>query len=190
MIKFSLEGKEYSLPTKWEEVSFKTFIRVNKIQDTNQVLPLPEEMLLTALLEAFCDVPEGSFDEMSYDQLLALSPELNNFQQDLPTTVATTWEIDGQIYSYRRDPYQYKVNEVADIRQIEATKTNNYDWLIKIAAIMIRPANKVISEAGVEHYQLIKRNMVDMAKIEEVVANMKAFEVMTVITFFLNGLRR
>lgn len=189
MISFQIENKEYSLPTKWEEVSFKTFIRVSKIQDANQVIPQPEEMLLTSLLEAFCDVPAGTFDEMSYEQLLALSPELKSFQEELPKTVNTSWEIDGQIYSYNKNPFDYKVGEVADIRQIEATKTNNYDWLIKVAAIMIRPATRCVSDAGTEYYKLVKRNMVDTAKIEEVVANMGAYEVMTVINFFLSGLR-
>ncbi len=150
-------------------------------------------MLITALLEALCNVPQGEFEEMSFGQLVTLSNEIKNFSEDnfkkLPLT-NNVWIIDGVTYTYHKDPNNYSVAEVAAIRQIEAGKKNNYDWLLKIAAIMIRPATLVISEAGVEHYKLIKRSTVDTAKIESVVGNMKAYEVMSIINFFLIGLNR
>lgn len=190
MLQFNHENKEYHLPQDWKEVSFRTFIRVSKIRETNEVIPLPDEMLLTALLEAFCDVPAGEFDDLIYEQLITLSAELQHFNEAPPKTENTIWDIDGTIYSYHKNPYQYTAGEVSDIRQIEAQKGNNYDYLIKIAAIMIRPAVMSISEAGNSYYKLIKRHSADTEQREAVISNMKAYEVMTVIGFFLNGLRR
>lgn len=193
MIQFESNDKKYNLPTGWEEVTLNTFIRFCKIQEAQALIELPEEMLITALLEALCNVPQGEFEEMSFGQLITLSNEVKNFNEEnfkkLPLT-NNVWIIDGVTYTYHKDPNNYSVGEVADIRQIEAAKKNNYDWLLKIAAIVIRPATLVISEAGVEHYKLIKRSAVDTPKLESVVGNMKAYEVMSIINFFLTGLKR
>jgi len=195
MIKFNFEGTDYNMTTNWGELTLGKFIEISKIQQKNTLLPLGEEMLSQQLIEALCGVDYGTFDEMNYGQASEIYPHLvifiesqSEFNNKIATTGADSWDIDGTIYSYRKDPYQYTLGEVSDIKTYTANKTNDWDYIADVASVIIRPATKQVTEAGTEYFKLVKLHPIDLPKNREVVLKFKLTDVTRVVNFFLSGL--
>lgn len=195
MINFNYEGKDYNMTTTWDEMTLRQFIAINKIQEKNQVLPLGEEFLTQQLLEALSDAELGEFDEMPYSQAIELAPYLillnegaNEFNNRDFTFGPDSWIIDGKTYAFHKDPYQYSLGEVADIKTYITNKKNDWDYLADITAVMIRPAIETISEAGVKYYKLTKRTPFDFEPNKQVILDMKLKDITRVVNFFLSGL--
>jgi len=186
MIEFKVEEIKYSMPTSWQEVNMRTFIRFQKIVELNTVLPLGDEVFLQQIFEALCGVDAGVFDDISYATVVMLNPHLEAFNAVFPTSSNTQWVIDGVTYTYHSDPHKYTLSEFGDIKTIQANSKANLEYLADIAAIMIRPAIKCLDEAGNEYYRLTKRSPVSQTTNKQTILNMNCVEVMTVVTFFLN----
>lgn len=196
MITFEYEGKGYRMTEEWEEMTLRQFIRMNKIQESNSILNVGEELLTQQLLECLCDADVGEFDDMSFGIATDLLPHLYKIidkskeynEQDFTSFGTDVWEIDGKEYTYHKDPNLYSLGEVSDIKTYISNKQNEWDYLADIAAVMIRPATKQTTEAGVEYYKLSKRTPFDFEPNKKVVLGMRLKDVTRVLRFFLSGL--
>jgi hypothetical protein len=194
MIEFNYEGRYYKMTTDWSEMTLRQFINLNKIQDKNKVLKMPDEIITLQLIECLSDVGLGGFDEMSYGQLNELAENLAellyqiNTYDPTATKPSSFFVVNGTNYSYRLNSNEYTVGEIADIKTFIQNKTNEWDYIADIAAVMIRPATKQTTEGGKEYWKLIKRNSLDFESNKEVILGMKLSDVLQVVNFFLIGL--
>lgn len=194
MIGFKYEGVDYNMTTSWLDMTMKQFIDINKIQEKQQVLAMSDDILTQQLVEVLSKVDIGSFDDMSYGQLCELAPPLVELMSSLNSlnavniTPPSHFVVGGINYSYKQNSFDYNVGEVSDIKTMITNKKNEWDYLADIAAIMIRPATKEVTEGGTEYWKLIKRNPLDFESNKRVILSMKLVDVIPVINFFLNGL--
>ena len=193
-MRFKFEEVEYQMTNSWTEMTMKQFIDINKIQEKQKVLSLSDDILTQQLVEVLSKVDIGAFDEMSYGQLCELAPPLVELMNSLNSLNAVSiipppyFVVGGINYSYKQNAFDYNVGEVSDIKTLITTKKNEWDYLADIAAVMIRPATKEVTEGGVEYWKLIKRNPLDFESNKRAILSMKLVDVLPVINFFLNGL--
>lgn len=196
MVEFNHEGRYYKLTTDWSEMTLKQFINLNKIQDKNKVLKMPDEIITLQLVECLSDAELGEFDEMSYGQLNELAENLAKLLYQINTYDPTSTKpsaffvVNGTNYSYRLNPNEYTVGEIADIKTFIQNKANEWDYIADIAAVMIRPATKQVTEGNKEYWKLIKRNPLDFENNKQVILGMKLSDVIQVVNFFLSGLMK
>lgn len=193
-MKYNYEGKELNIYDNWDQVSFKNFIRITKLVESNQKKQYGEELLAILLLEALSNVEEGFLLDITWGQLTDLIPYVNNLMDKYSNidveniVIPKSWIIDGIEYSYHISPNDYKAGEVADIKTYIQQQENRVDYLADIAAVMIRPATKVITDAGVEMFKLTKNNPEDHSINKKRILELPFNQVNKVMSFFLFGL--
>lgn len=193
MINFDFEGKEYKMVTEWEEMTMGQFLNVTKIQKKYEVLPIGEELLAQQLIEALSNAQLGEFDEMTIKQLEGLAPEVKNLQDKYDVfsqkegKIPDSWEMDGRIYSYRREPNECTAGEIVDIKTYIGDKQNEFEYMLDVAAVLIRPAELKHTEAGTAYYHLVKRHPMDHERAKGIISNMPFGQVSKVLSFFLYG---
>lgn len=195
MIQFEFQSKEYMMTTTWDEMTLGQFIRVNKIQESHAIVKYVDEILVQYMCEALCNVEIGTFDELNFGQAQALAPyivklveEAENFNKRDFSIGNDYFELDGAIYSYHKDANQYTIGEVSDIKTYISNKKNEWDYLADIATVMIRPATKMISEAGNEYWKLCRMEQSDFEPNRDKIMRLNLKDVTMVLRFFLNGL--
>lgn len=193
MIKFDFEGKEYQMVTDWEEMTMGQFLNVTKIQKKYEVLPVGEELLAQQLIEALSNAELGEFDEMTIKQLESLAPYVKDLESKYETFSKNNqkapdhWEIDGRIFSYRRNPNECTAGEIVDIKTYIGESQQEFEYMLDVAAVLIRPAELKHSEAGTPYYHLTKRHPMDHDRLKSIISTMRFGDVSKVLSFFLSG---
>lgn len=193
-MKYIYEEKEIELYDKWEQVSFNNYLRITRIVENNQKVPYDEEILAICLLECFSNVADGYLNDISWGQLTDLIPHVNDLMLSYnnlnleEVTLPKSWILDDIEYSYYLSPNEYKAGEVSDIKTYIKRQENRVDYLADIAAVMIRPATKVTSDAGVTSFKLTKNNPADHEINKKRVLHLPFLQVNRILTFFLYGL--
>lgn len=193
-MKYIYEDKELELYDSWKQVSFGNFIRITRIIDINQISPYGEELLAICLLECLSNVEDNYLNDITWGQLTDLIPHINELMKDYNSLdldnvpLPKSWNIDGVEYSYHTTPNDYKAGEVSDIKTYISQQKNRVEYLADIAAVMIRPATKIASDAGIIKYKLTKNNPSDHEINKKRVLTLPFLQVNKILTFFLYGL--
>lgn len=188
MIQFTFNDKEYGMIDNWDEMNLNTYIRFMKIQQRNEKVPMGDDLLASASIEALCNEPVGEFDDIEYGLACELTKEFK-FLSEIPVSDVRQWEIDGVIYRCHTNLDDISLSDRSDIGHYQIQIKDELDIVPKIASILIRPATKCVSDLGVEYWKLSTRKQVDMVKLEEIVSrSIKISDIYGVCSFFLSGM--
>lgn len=193
MITFEFEGTEYQMMTEWDELTVVQYLNLMKVYQKNQIIPLGEEMLCQQLIEVLTGVDIGHFDEISVELLLDLMPKIANLSSTLDTfsekkwPTPDFWEIDGIIYSYRKRYEECNAGEITDIKTFIGGKQYIWEYMLDVAAVLIRPAQRYTTPAGEILYKLEKRVASDHEINKTRVGNLRFVEIKSYVDFFLSG---
>ena len=193
MINFNFEGQEYNMKTEWEELTTNQYLNIMKVYQKNQIISLGEEMLAQQILEVLCDVDLGHFDEITVELILELMPKITNLSQTIEEFTSKShktppsWEIDGTIYSYRRRYEDCNAGEITDIKTYIGEKQYIWEYMLDIAAVLIRPAELLHTPGGEPYYKLSKRHPLDHETNKSRIGGIPFVEIKTYIDFFLSG---
>lgn len=194
MIQFDYEGKEYNIPEGWDEINVKSGLNFLKCAERHSIAPADEVLIIQELIETLCGVELDTFDDMSLGFLLELVPFLKEF-----TTTQESWinnkdwkgpddfMVNDKLYSYRRSFNELTAGEVCDIKSIYAARTDEWSVILDIAAILIRPAVKMTTEAGNDYYRLTKNSPTDYIVNKKVLETFLLKDVLRIVNFFGYG---
>ena len=160
MVTIKINDKEFSCPTKWDEVKCKTYLQLLELETTRDKYVV-EFLYTQRFLEILCGVEEGGLDELELEYLASLEPIISEglSQKNLTDITATVdhFVFNGITYSYYTPETIRKITlgEQAYIETLKQSK-DMYDQMIKAAAVMIRPATLITTPEGRTYWKLEK----------------------------------
>lgn len=192
MITIKTDDKEFSCPTKWDEINCKTYLQLLELE-TNREKYVVDFLYTQRFLEILCGVEQGGLDDLELEYLASLEPIITEgLSAKHLTNISATVDhfvFNEVTYSFYT-PETIKKITLGEQAYIETLKssTSMYDQLIKAAAVMIRPATLIATPEGRTYWKLDRFNSEDVdyrAKILE--ENLNTKDLVMLNNFFLTG---
>lgn len=186
MKRFKLEEREFDIPTKWEEVTLKVYVKLATLEETKEAFGIPELYVLK-MLEALCDVDGGELDELTLDMVNELVLDIA-FVQEQATWVNTKHiEIEGVDYVFPDDLNKLTMGEMVSIKTLQENH-NGSGFIPYLLSIILRPGKKVYNEeTKKETWKQEKFSIDNLEYRKELFLKQPVFNMMGPVSFFLGG---
>jgi hypothetical protein len=184
---FTLNKKEYNMPTAWNDMNLKKYVELAKLEEAKESFGMPELYLLK-IIEALCDAEQGDLDDLTLDMVSELSQEVGFLQQE-PTWGNTRHiEIEGQDYVFPEDLNKLTMGEYISIKTLQEQQTSSADLIPWLLAIILRPGRKEYNEeTKKEKWIQDKFNTANLEWRKELFMKQPVMNLMGPVSFFLNG---
>lgn len=184
---FTLNEKEYNMPTEWNEMDLKRYVELAKLEETKESFGIPELYLLR-IIEALCDAESGDLDDLTLDMVTDLSSNVAYLQQEPKWKNNRHIEIDGKDYVFPEDLNKLTMGEYISIKTLQEQQTSQADLIPWLLAIILRPGKKVIDEeTKAEKWVQDKFNTANLEWRKELFMKQPVFDLMGPVSFFLSG---
>ena len=188
-----VDEQEYNLPTGWDELYWKGYVEMIKLEEQKEKYLSPF-LYTQRFIEILCGVEDGVFDVMELETLAELEQKIvSGFNPDLLKDIQATvdhFEINGITYSFYSPNTINKIT-IGEQGYIEMTKqqsTNDWDFITRQLAVLIRPAILVTSKEGQTKWKLDRFNPDEVEhRIKILEANLSVKTLIMIHNFFLNG---
>lgn len=146
MIKFEIEGKEYTLPNY---ISIENYVKIFKVKDF-----FDDEYRAAKLLNIITDIPVNVLLDVNYQQINFLSSHIMSLFPKQDVKFEDRFELDGVHYGFIPNWKDMSFAEYIDIDTLITKKQEEVlDYLHVIAAIMYRP---IISDKSKHDFKIEK----------------------------------
>lgn len=180
MYKFEVNGKEFSMPTSWDEISLERYIELAKLEKTREGYKIPELYLLK-LFEALMGVGEGELDELDIETMTDLSSKLA-FVSEVPQWPNTRHiNIEGVDYVFTPDLNKITMGEYISIKTLQ-DNTDEVEFIPYLLSIILRPGKEV---NGVWVQDKFDTDGIDTRR--ELFMKQPVFSLIGPVNFFLSG---
>lgn len=193
MITITINDIEYKIPTSWDELYWKSYVRLIQL-DENKENYLSPILYTQRFLEIISDQVEGTFDEMTVEQLAELEPIVaNGFNLELLRNIETTTDhftINGITYSFYTPETINKITigEQGYIEMAKQRSDNDWDFLTRQLAVLIRPATLIETREGEKKWKLDRFNVDEVDhRIKILEENLSVKKLIMIHNFFQIG---
>ena len=187
MKEFTLENKNYQMPTAWQDMDLKRYVELAKLEEMKEGFGIPELYLLK-VIEVLCGAESGDLDELTLDMVTELSNEVGFLQQEPKWNNERHLEIEGQDYVFPEDLNKLTMGEYISIKTLQEQQTTQADLIPWLLAIILRPGKKEYNEeTKKEVWKQDKFNTANLEWRKELFMKQPVFNLMGPVTFFLNG---
>ena len=187
MIKVKIEEKEYSLPTKWSEVSLKQFKLLTKLEEGDDMTPHRKliERFKIVVSPELDDALIGQFDVESFYKIVEKMSFITSVPKDKENKVV---KIEKQKFGMLQDLKELSVGEWADLEYfIDKSEDNIINEAENILAILVRPLSEESKEYGEYKYTLQKYDSRSLdSRRKYFLEKLNAEQAMSYINFFLS----
>ncbi|RYY51483.1 MAG: hypothetical protein EOO06_00325 [Chitinophagaceae bacterium] len=188
---FIVNGKEFKMATKWDEITLRQYISICKLEENKELYPIPEYLGLKRI-EILCNAQDGELDELPLSEWERINTGLNDLLNHKPEPrLVDHVNINGVDYSTKRitNLFELTSGEYISIKTIQKQSDSVYDTIHKVLAVLIRPATKNVDhETGKEEWVVEKFDTKNLEyRAELFLDNLNATISFTSLDFFLNG---
>jgi hypothetical protein len=154
MKQIELNGKKYTIPTKWEEVTLKMQMKVT--EDTEKIVL--EDMKKFAILSGYAGIPIDELKKAKLTDIIKLFENVEFIAKPLPDTPILEFDFNGKHYYCGQNLVDMEFQDFISIENvIESYSGNTQNALPTILAIMCkqRKANGVFE--SIDDYDIMAR---------------------------------
>jgi hypothetical protein len=132
-VKIKKEGKtkQYSLISKWSEVTLEKWLKLNKVDTESKT----NEVLET--ITALSDIPKQLVKELGIQDVAVIMSKLGELQAKQDSKLKRIIEVEGKEYGFHPDLDSITLGEYADIESF--IKNGIENSLPEIMAVLYRP---------------------------------------------------
>jgi hypothetical protein len=183
---FTIEEREYRMPTEWNDVTLDVYVRMAELEERREAFGLPELYLLK-VLECLCSAEDGDLDELTLDTVNELVALIGYIQEEPTWTNTNHLVIDEVDYVFPNDLNKLTMGEYISIKTLQENNTTA-GIIPYILAIILRPGTKEVDvEMGKERWVQEKFSTANLEFRKELFMKQPVFNLMGPVTFFLNG---
>lgn len=188
MLKFEINGKEYSMVNNYQEMNLDKLMRFNaltKPKDENDL----ESFL--GIISILCDSEPSELEDMNLTLLNELIENIGFLNGDIPKIEDDIVNIDGIDYILNKDMSKITMGEYSSIKMIQESSAlsggSDWSYVPKMLAILVRPGKKMIhNETGKERWMQDKLDVEDLEYRSELFRRkLMVPAVMSTVNFFL-----
>ena len=157
MVKFKLEGKEYTLP---EFINIEQYVKIAKLKDL-----LSDDYYAAKLISIMSNAPVQELLESDYDHVNYLAAYILNLIPKQIPEFQDKFELDGVKYGFFPRWQDLSYAEFVDMDTIVTRKEDEMlNMLHILAAVMFRP---IVSELSEHNFEIEKYDVKTMVKRAE-----------------------
>jgi len=187
MKKFTLNKKEYNMPTSWEELTLRHYVNLSILEE-NKTEYLLGELYLLKIIEVLCSAEGGELDELTIEMVTELSKEVGFFQEQPKWPSSRHLLINDIDYAFPEDLNKLTMGEYISIKMLQEQQKTQSELIPYLLAVILRPANKVINEETTkESWVCEKFNTENLEFRKELFLTQPVLNLMGPVSFFLNG---
>ncbi len=198
MTEFNFNNRDYKMTDKWNELTFGQWYKLQNLIQRSEYVQLPPLIESIEVISILTKTSDDSLDEMPYQLHLELSKiqqevikDLENFDdQKWKVIKENNYNVNNRTYSFNSSG-NFTAAEMNDIiyyaQQAEKGSISSQELLLKTAVTLIRPAVETETEMGTKYWKLLKKDMLDLPKIEADILEMNCLWVSSIVNFFFDG---
>lgn len=187
MRNFDLNGKSYSLPENWEEMTLKVYVNIAKLEEKKAEYLLGELYLLK-IIEALVDAEDGELDELTLEVVNDVSTCLSFLQTNYDWPSVKTLDIEGTTYVFPQDLNKLTMGEYISMKTFQENTQTQAEAIPYILAIILRPGRKEVDEETKEEKWIQdKFNANNIEYRKELFLNQPVMNLIGPVSFFLGG---
>jgi hypothetical protein len=187
MYNFTVNDKEYSFPTEWDEVTLGSFLNIVKLEKTKELYAI-DELYFIRLIEVLSGAEDGELDDMSIPELNNISLKVT-YLNELPNVSGMNqhMNIDGVDYAFKKDLNSLTTGEYISMKTLQQDR-EYFEYLPEVLAILLRPAKLVNNKVtGVDEWVQDKFNPNAIQHIVKVLKEQPYTKLVGGVNFFFNG---
>lgn len=187
MKEFKLNGKDYQMPTEWNEMTLGHYVELSKLEE-NKTKYLFGELYLLKVIETLCMAEGGDLDDLTLDVVNELSNLLAYLQKEPTWTNSKHIRIGDVDYVFPPDLNKLTMGEYISMKTLQEGSQTQSDAIPLILAVILRPGKLVKDEeSGKETWIQDKFDANNIEYRKELFMKQPVFDLMGPVTFFLNG---
>jgi hypothetical protein len=188
MKKFTLNEKEYNMPTCWDDMSLGIYVKLAKLDEEKQAFGMPELYLLK-IIEALCCAEPNELDDLTLDLVGELSNEVGYLNNEPKWSSSSRHLLINDVdYAFPEDLNKLTMGEYISIKMLQEQQNTQAELIPYLLAVILRPAKKVINEeTKKENWICEKFNTENLEWRKELFLTQPVFNLMGPVSFFLNG---
>jgi hypothetical protein len=188
MITFNLNGKEFNLPTDWNEITLGTYLKLAEIEKNLEYKYAFNELYVMRVLEIITGSESGDLDELTIQALNELSEKIVFLNAEPKYKVVQHIKIDDIDYAFPEDLSQIKAGEYISIKTLQETHKDPSEFYLQLLSILLRPAKQIKNlETGKEKWVQEKFDAQNLQHRRELYKKLPITKVLGTINFFLSG---
>lgn len=176
MYKFTVNDKEFSIPTKWEELTMRHYMEIIKI-------PLNDQTYIRQLLNNIGGLTEDDLNELTIGELNDILVKFDYLTKEPKFKTKKLVNFNDEVYSFAENLNHLKLGEIISIKTYQ--EKYGEQSLPYIIAILLRKGHK--DERG----KFVQEKF-DASMIEERVKlfmDLPVTEFLGSLNFFLSGIK-
>lgn len=193
MIKIKVGDIELDMVSNWDELSWEKYLEILKLEN-NKSKYLSNLLYTQKFIAILCGVDETILDDLEIEQFNTLEQiiidgfDVGDLQDH--TITADHFVINGITYAYYNQNTINKITlgEQSWIETMKSRNSDNYDVILYELAVLIRPANKIITKEGREMWKMDKFNPEDVELRAEILKkHLSIKDMLKINNFFLSS---
>lgn len=187
MKEFKLNGKDYQMPTDWNEMTLAHYVELSKLEE-NKTKYLFGELYLLKVIETLCMSEAGDLDDLTLDTVNELTNLLAYLQNEPKWTNSKHIRIDEVDYVFPPDLNKLTMGEYISMKTLQEQSLTQSDAIPFILSVILRPGKLVKDEeSGKENWVQDKFDANNIEFRKNLFLKQPVFDLMGPVTFFLNG---
>lgn len=188
MTKFTVEGIEYQMVDKAEELLVSQFFQIEEL--IAQISELTNSQIIMSMIEVLSSQPKGSLNEIDVDTSSKLGEIVGLI--DYKNIVATNKEyitIEGTDYVFKKNMDKLTMGEQISIELLQKRSLSVIDSNLNALAILLRPGKSAIDKETKKEIWIQDKFDTDNLpyRVELFRKHLKAVDALGVLRFFLSG---
>ena len=154
MKKIKLNGKSYSCPESWAEITLKQQMQVSADSEAIEL----EQLKKYAILSGYAGIPIQELKRAKITDLTQLFKSIEFLNKDLPSTPLTEFDFNGKHYYVGQNIIEMEFQDFISMENaIAETSGNTYNAMPTILAIMCKQKKDNGVLESLDEYDVLKR---------------------------------
>ena len=180
MLKFKISNKDYNLKNKWEDISMKDWISIQKL-DRNKNLYM-DELYTIKVFEALTDATEDELMDLELDTLNKIISNIKFLTEPIPKRNNKKIKVGDIYYMFVGNLNKLTMGEVISIKTFQENVKDEFESMMLMMAILVRPVKVEEGKDVIERF--------DGATVKsrsEYLLEAKLIDLNHFLVFFFNG---
>lgn len=180
MLKFKIGNKDYNLKNKWEDITMKDWITIQKL-DRNKNLYM-DELYTIKVFEALTDATEDELMDLELDTLNKIISNIKFLTEPIPKRNNKKIKVGDIYYMFVGNLNKLTMGEVISIKTFQENVKDEFESMMLMMAILVRPVKVEDGKDVIERFD----GATVKTRSEDLLAA-KLIDLNHFLVFFFNG---